>query len=113
MWYSTHSTGIKQFDDDHQKIDSLLKKIARTSDPESEQEHLNTLCSLLQTHINNKKKTAEFKYLPDDEIHDILFLQEVKRMIFERKKDKFSKLNLIKDLHQMLADHVFKICKRM
>jgi hypothetical protein len=111
MWYSTHSTGIKQFDDDHQKIDSFLVKFAQTSDPIVEQKLLQDLYSALEIHIKNKKQMAGFEYLPDAEMRDIFLLQGYKRKIAERENGGITKLTLIRDLHQMLADHVFKISK--
>ena len=111
MWHSTHSTGIKQFDDDHQKMDSLLKQFAQTSDPIVEQALLLEMYSALEIHIKNKKQMAEFEYSPDAEMRDILLMQGFKRKIAAIENRGISKLIFIRDLHQMLADHVFKISK--
>lgn len=109
MWHSTHSTGVKQFDDDHQKIDALLRKIAKASNPVIEHELLENMFSALETHINNKKKLTEFEYLPDAKVRDNLLLQRFKDKIAEKQRGRICKLDFIRDLHQMLADHVFTI----
>lgn len=113
MWYSTHSTGIKQFDEDHLKIDSIIKDVARATEPVTENELLGELYNAVTAHLKNKEGAPNFDYSHEEQLRDSFFLQRLRGKISERENGQLSKLNLIRDLHQMLADHVFyNIMKR-
>ncbi len=106
IWHSTHSTGIPQLDEDHQHIEEVIKNLSHATNPRAEKALLMDLYCIIIAHIRSKRETPEFDLTPDEEARDAAFLHNIRIKIWERDNAHITQLSLIRDLRQMLSNHV-------
>ena len=106
MWHSTHSTGIREFDDDHSRIDEAIKNVSHTTNPKEEKRLLMDLYCTIIAHIRSKNELPEYELTSEERERDTNFLKNIRLIIWQRDNAQITQLKLIQDLRQMLADHV-------
>jgi len=106
MWHTTQTTGLKQFNEDHARIDEIIKNLSHATNHREEKALLMDLYCIIIAHIRSKSETPELDISPEEQSRDTAFLHDIRIKIWERDNAHITQLKLIRDLRQMLQEHV-------
>jgi len=106
MWHATHSTGLEQFKEDHVRIEEVIKNLSHATSHREEKSLLMDLYCIIIAHIRSKSETPGVDITSEEQSRDSAFLHEIRVKIWERDNAHITQLKLIRDLRQMLEDHV-------
>lgn len=105
MWHSYYSTGVRELDDDHDQIDSLLGEVSEASSPAEEQDCLMKVYCAIIDHIRFKFDLLGPQLSKEEKDGDADFLGKVRQKIRQRNQGLVSRRELIAQLKQMLKEH--------
>lgn len=106
MWHTTHSTGLEQFNEDHNRIEEVIKNLSHATNHREEKALLMDLYCIIIAHIRSKSETPGFNLSAEEQARDTAFLHDIRVKIWERDNAHITQLKLIRDLRQMLENHV-------
>lgn len=105
MWHSLYSTGVKEFDHDHEQIDAMLGDISSASTAAEEHRHLMQLYCAIISHIRFKNEFLGAKLSHEQKEHDANFLRSVRENIRQRDRGQITRKELISELRHLLMVH--------
>ncbi len=106
MWHTTHSTGPEPFNEDHVRIEEVIRNLSHATSHREEKSLLMDLYCIIIAHIRSKNEHPDVDISPEERSRDTAFLHEIRIKIWERDNAHITQLKLIRDLRQMLEDHV-------
>lgn len=105
MWHSFYSTGVRELDNDHDQIDSLLGDVSDASSAQEEQDCLMRVYCAIIDHIRFKFDLLGPQLSREEKDGDADFLGKVRQKIRQRNQGLVSRKELIAQLKQMLKEH--------
>ena len=106
MWHTTHSTGLEQLNEDHVRIEEVIKNLSHATNQREEKSLLMDLYCIIIRKMNAKTELMGLDLSPGEQTRDNAFLHDIRVKIWERDNAHITQLKLIRDLRQILEDHV-------